>query len=751
MASIVSTNRPINPNTNVSSSTGTDSNTTNNNVATNSLSSDIDTSQSLSATKKKITLASPQYQYQTPTRQQAIKPTDVDNRKATPVYENRYLVNQSNVPKTELTNNDRSDLSILSKWGEKLRANNASTNVTTYMDDPSTVPLLRRDTNGFFNVDYNSDGTYNVSTVGIKIPGTDKVVGNYTLGNMSWNPIKAYDVSMPMVNYLSNYNFYDTKNKIVQGTMALAHSYSNYSDGHDNLVDDYAIKEWGNLVDMSINWGSRNAMQNTVAGLSTITGLSQRYGFNDYLGGDKAVGGVQNLLALYNFGNSVYNLGKNWSGMSSGEKLGATLSTVNSGIIAYNAGKPLFSSTYDAIANYMTNATANATANAVNTGVSNAVKTGVSNAVKTGASDLAKKKVVEQIGNTGEGTGASSMLGTIGTCVGIAASVYATYQYIDGFTQTNFGGADGRKAGAISGASAGAAIGSCICPGLGTAIGATIGAITGTLTGSIKHGKSIEQFKRDINKSMLSVSNIISKMDNSSRLYYQLADGQYFDVGKDGSGSRAEDINGTPKKFYNPSAIEDRDRNNVRDSYEMNPYDIDYTCNMDYTGSLLLAPLNALGLGGSNTKGSSEYSQTLGLLTNAVTSNVGREFTKDNYSKMLDNIKAGYERVGITDKESFMSAVGLSYMQGNLTEDDFNSFKLAADMLYDKSGYDRAYKLMEQLGRDQSQTEPIEASTDSSNEIKEDVVSATETVNTEPTPKEVSTTEITQETSNQVE
>ena len=656
------------------------------------------------------------------------------------------VVNNSN-----LSNTDRSNLNILNNWASKLKASNNANNVTTYMNDRSTVPLLRRDTAGFFDVIHNADGTYTWGTTGIKIG--DTVYGKWTLAeNMSWNPIKAYAVAAPMGQYLMNFNSYDTKNKIVQGSMAFAHSYSNLHDGTKNFVDDYAIKEWGNLVDMSINWKDRSAMQNTVAGLNTVTGLSQRYGLNKYLGGDSVVGGIQDVLALYTFGNSLYQLGNNWSNMSAGERAAGVFNTMGSGLQAYGALKPYYEKLVESVTSQGVQA-------ATQQGVQAATQQGLSqpviaNATRIGASGGYQGGILQDVGaykgaiegsnssqvegdssyNDGVNDGVNAATGAIAnfslaqargksdrTAAGwgvaggiggwaggpVGAGIVAGAQAIEQFCENGRSTAKDRQSGAISGASAGAMIGSMVGPA-GTVVGAIVGAAVGVAANSAKTGHSREQYHRGLYREALGQTGIFEKAakgtEHHGHFYYQLADGQYYNVGIDGHSGRASDINGKIKTVYDQSQILDRDmHNSEKINHEIRPYDVDYTCNMDYTGSLMLAPLNALGLGGSNIEDAAEYNQMLGYMTNACTSNVGRDMTRDNFDKMVSNIKAGYERVGINNRQDAQDALALSYMQGNITDEDWDSFQLALNLLYNDNGYDQAMSLMDQLGRNTSQ------------------------------------------------
>lgn len=735
MANITSTTRPITSGANVNN---TVTNNSDSGVATEALdnTSEVTTTKPTTITPNVNTYATPSI------RQQAIDATTINNTKPTVVHENRYLNNASKAPTVNMTSSERSDLNILNRWANKLRATHSSSNVTTYTDDKSAVPLLRRDTTGFFNVDYNPNGTYHVTTTGVKVPFTDTIVGKWDLGEFSWNPIKAYAVASPIGTYLTNYGMYDTKNKIIQGTLALSNSYSNYYDGANNFVDDYAIKEWGNLVDMSANWKDRTVMQNAVAGLNTITGLSTRYGFNDYLGGDKVVGGINDTLAMYTFGNSVYNLAKYWDNMSVGQQVGATLSTINSGVQAYSGLKSMYGMYSKMVNPESVSAlppSASATPTAPTSPASPASPTApTSPTAPKSPTTGGVEQSTDWMGTAQRGLGAAaagytsynygrtmgmseaeSGIGGATTAIGAyygdpySMSAVFAYQSIRGFCENGRSTAKDRRHGAVAGAQSGAAIGAQVAGPVGAAIGACIGAQIGILSQSGKYGLSREEYKRRMYKDALVQSGILEKFnegfEHKGEVTYQLADGKYYSVSNDGNGSRALDINGNKKTFYNKSMIAEGDK--IRDNGEMNPYDIDYTCNMDYTGSLLLAPLNALGLGGSNTRDAGEYNQTLGYLTNAVTSNTGRDFTKENYDKMIANIKAGYERVGITNKDEAMSAIGLSYMMGNLTDDDYSSYKLAMDILYSNNGYNRAQTLMDQLGRgEQAKTAPIEVS-----------------------------------------
>lgn len=191
----------------------------------------------------------------------------------------------------------------------------------------------------------------------------------------------------------------------------------------------------------------------------------------------------------------------------------------------------------------------------------------------------------------------------------------------------------------------GATIGSVV-PVVGTIIGAVVGAVVGLVQTSGKFGHSREQIHRDMMRKTIQQSNVIQRAENH-HFYYVLADGQYYNVGIDGSGGRAMDINAKTKTFYHPELLQaGRDQEHATKlKGEMLPYDIDYTNNLDFTASVLARPLMILGMGGSNNRDQQEYEQMLGYLTNATTSNMGREFTADNFEKMRGNIIAGIQEL----------------------------------------------------------------------------------------------------------
>ena len=253
----------------------------------------------------------------------------------------------------------------------------------------------------------------------------------------------------------------------------------------------------------------------------------------------------------------------------------------------------------------------------------------------------------------------------------------------------------------------GAAIISCasicsIVPVIGTAIGAAIGAVVGVIQTSGKFGHSREQAHRDMMRRTIQQSNIIQRAENH-HFYYVLADGQYYNVGIDGSDGRAMDINAKTKTFYHPELLQagkDQEHANKLKG-EMLPYDIDYTNNLDFTASVLARPLIILGMGGSNNRDQQEYEQMLGYLTNATTSNMGREFTADNFEKMRGNIIAGIQRTGINNKSQLVDSISYLYLRGKVTKTDFNKAKMAANLIYDNNGYQQAQNLNHQAGRDQ--------------------------------------------------
>ena len=735
--------------------------------------------------------------------------TTVNNTPSNNTAENKTnIVNNSNITSGNNINNDPYSITdtgnrllsseerdLLSLWKDseyglkKSIDNNHSTDKKDW-SDPMYKPLGEKRIGDFITTQRMANGKYRVTLNSFGIPFTDIKSDERYLGEMSWDPLQAQAVARPMINYAMNVQNYDTKNRIIQGVRTWADSWSGYYNGHDNFVDDYALREWGNAVDMAANWKNRSDMENTMAGLQTVNGFAERFNWSPELSGN-----ISNMMALYSFGNGVYNLQQNWDSMNDVERSAGVLHTMQSGVHAY-VGLDKLSQQYNWFGN-----TAVASASSVTPTVLQSTGEGAF-VLSTGETVQGVQTLVNgntllangaQITSSGEyipavaGAGAqgAGWAGDVATGLAWASAAYKGYSmYENGYdgrpehlgvtTASNMassalealslesmgervtpagvglmvsgtvgaanvashysgvhkdkilatggiaaGLGSGRNtakdrrnsaaAQSINGAAIGmgAAIVSCatICsvvPVIGTAIGAAIGAVVGVIQTSGKFGHSREQAHRDMMRRTIQQSNIIQRAENH-HFYYVLADGQYYNVGIDGSGGRAMDINAKTKTFYHPELLQagkDQEHANKLKG-EMLPYDIDYTNNLDFTASVLARPLIILGMGGSNNRDQQEYEQMLGYLTNATTSNMGREFTADNFEKMRGNIIAGIQRTGINNKSQLVDSISYLYLRGKVTKTDFNKAKMAANLIYDNNGYQQAQNLNHQAGRDQ--------------------------------------------------
>lgn len=713
--------------------------------------------------------------------------TTVNNTPSNNTSENKTNIvnNSNNITSGNNINNDPYSITntgnrllsseerdLLSLWKDseyglkKSIDNNHSTDKKDW-SDPMYKPLGEKRIGDFITTQRMENGKYRVTLNSFGVPFTDIKSDERYLGEMSWDPLQAQAVARPMINYAMNVQNYDTKNRIIQGVRTWADSWSGYYNGHDNFVDDYALREWGNAVDMAANWKNRSDMENTMAGLQTINGFAERFNWSPELSGN-----ISNMMALYSFGNGVYNLQQNWDSMNDVERSAGILHTMQSGMHAY-VGLDKLSQQYNWFGNNAVASANNATPNIVQStsevapaqgaGWVGNVSAGLAwasagysavNAYRTDyngrVSDAAAQAGTTAAGQTLGMMGTAALTDSAAAGSFAASAAYAgpaaliasgatmganTASYYSGVHKDKIlatggvaaGLGSGRNtaqdrrnsaaahsmsgaltgagiaiaSGLASGLTLGATIGSVI-PVVGTIIGAAVGAVVGVVTTSGKFGHSREQAHRDMMRRTIQQSNIIQRAENH-HFYYVLADGQYYNVGIDGSSGRAMDIKAQTKTFYHPELLQagkDQEHANKLKG-EMLPYDIDYTNNLDFTASVLARPLIILGMGGSNNRDQQEYEQMLGYLTNATTSNMGREFTADNFEKMRGNIIAGIQRTGINNKSQLVDSISYLYLRGKVTKTDFNKAKMAANLIYDNNGYQQAQNLNHQAGRDQ--------------------------------------------------
>jgi hypothetical protein len=370
--------------------------------------------------------------------------------------------------------------------------------------------------------------------------------------------------------------------------------------------------------------------------------------------------------------------------MNEAERTIGTLHAINQGAQAYTAGNAVLASM---------NGTA-AAGSAVAAGSTTAAGVGTASAgAGAGASASGAAIGVGAAENTtvaGGGTAASG--GGFGaaalTWAGYAAAAYGAYSMVDQW------GRGGNAQSRATQGSNGAAIGAVFGP-----YGAIIGAAIGVAVGSINAGKSAQQMRRDALRSGFRRVGIFQQGEGDHQVV-GLADGSTYDVGVDGSGSRAKLPDGTVKTYARPELIAERDKEHISDNNELRPYDIDYTNDLDYITSLATKAANLLPVGGTLARETSEVDQINGYLTNAATSNVGREMTEENFGAVMENVRGFYANMGIENAEQGMAIIEDMKKQNRISEDDYNAMVMGMDFAFN-SDFERAQQLMVELKHDE--------------------------------------------------
>lgn len=557
----------------------------------------------------------------------------------------------------------------------------------------------------------------NLHFEGQNIKFQDELYKPHTIDDLGLNWWSARNVALPVLNYAAQFNQLDSKNKWIQAGMTTQRIMQNFA-GRDpvtnlyrpTVLDDYYISNFVDVVDMSVNWKDRNAWQNALAGANSAVNMIKNFGWSESVGGDKTLAQMADGLAYLNFGNSLYYLGNNWNSLNGEEKVAGIVQATYAGVQAYNGGSLLIDK-FAAAADVATPTAASVTGTGVDAAVGGAAG-GVGGASGTGGAGAAPT--------------AAGNISTIGGGFMAVAGAYSMTKGIEGMADVfGQGTADSRKASALSGMTAGMGaaslgLGTAVLMGaqvgaslgvVGAAIGAAVGAAVGLATGSVKAGKSTEQRARDTWRSVYAQTGIFSQAPHSegggTTYAMQLADGRWYDVGHDGSGSRATFINGDAKSIAHPERLTESDRKSMtKGNGEIRgvlPYNVDYTNDLDFVGSLMLTGM-IVPIGGTYQKQrSSEVPQMLGYMTNGITSNCGREFTLANYKVMTDNAKALYSKIGITNKQQMVNSMGEAYLYGQIDYNDYMNSLTAANLMYDDNGYEQAKGMMQGV-QEQPQT-----------------------------------------------
>lgn len=585
----------------------------------------------------------------------------------------------------------------------------------------------------------NKNGDASIDRPATESPWGD-IYAQKHIGDVGLNWGTARNVALPILNYAAQFNMMDSTNKWLQAGMTTQRIMQNFA-GKDpqtglyrpTVLDNYYISNFVELADLATNWKDRNAWQNAMAGAQSAVDMIKNFGWSDALGGDRTLAQMADGLAYLNFGSSIYQMGKNWSNMNAEERTAAFVQTLYAGVQAYNGGSLLIDS-FAPAADVATPTAATTgqqmVANWSGTGAN--AGTAVTPPMSIEGSSVpfegATGTLPENMGAAGVegnaagevgGSAAGGTVSTIGGSFMAVAGAYSMAKGIEGLHKViGNGSAANRKAGAMSGMNAGAGaaalgIGTAVLLGaevgsalpiIGTVIGAAVGAVVGVLSGSIKSGGSKEKHARDNWRATYGQIGVFSrapKTEGSSHHTYamQLADGRWYDVGHDGSGSRATFINGEVKQIANPDRLTAEDRHRmVNDKHgtvrAVLPYNVDYTNDLDVVGNMMLAGM-IVPIGGTYQKErSAEVPQMLGYMTNGITSNCGRDFSIKNYQIMADNAKALYAKIGITNKTQMVNSMGEAYLYGQISYQDYMSSLTAANLMYDENGYQQAQAMI---------------------------------------------------------
>ena len=625
------------------------------------------------------------------------------------------------------------------------------------------VPIAQRSGyDDWVKVSINKDGTGTIENYGVWDKVTGRTYGNGYTTNWQANPQMLAKMAVPLSVYANTVDEMDTTNQLIYGTKTLGQVLDAARGGPGkNILSDTGVMAIADLADMAHNWNDRTKMQNAEKMIEAYQSTSEALGYETYPVADgfslftfangayqmyknwdkmndeqRAASTFYLTLAgtrAYEGANNLYQWAVQTGLLegSAGSGAGVVVASNEAMNQAYNAS---------AMAAYNGGASGAGLAS-TGAGVGASTGGGLSSSATSGAyaSVSASEGEAAQAAYNAEAMAAeqgaaqgteSSLASTIGSYAGgalvVAGAMYSGYNAYKGWdTAKNtfgHGSADSRKIwanqmgnyGQVAGAVAGAIVGS-LCFGqtiAGAAIGSFLGRLQGTaeglVIGSIKTGKSAEQRRRDAWRASFSQAGIFYRVptkDNGGGKTYaiKLADGQYYDVGHDGSGSRATDIRGNKKQFADPSMLTAADAHRIVNkegkAREVLPYEVDYTNGLDFGASLMLNGM-IMPIGGSAQKHrSAEVNQMLGYMTNGVTSNCGREFTQDNWNIMVANVRTQYNSVGITNKSLYNQCLAEAFYTGRLSYDDYKMGLLTMGWIYDEDGYQQAAGTLSAMGK----------------------------------------------------
>lgn len=291
--------------------------------------------------------------------------------------------------------------------------------------------------------------------------------------------------------------------------------------------------------------------------------------------------------------------------------------------------------------------------------------------------------------------GAAAGSQTASAIAGPAALALGAHQLYQ-LTQHGNGDADSRKSGAAAGASAGAAYGGSVGGIYGAAIGAVIGGLVGLAGGSIKTGKHIGVQRRDTWRNALEQKGLFTKQDDGTGRethHIQLADGSFYNVGVDGKDALGHrDVSN--KDLIAPGRDSDYLSGN---DYKLSAYERDYTNDLEAMIGVGADSLNNAMFGGSiDATKNSEQLQMANYLSNAAISNAGsRDFTIENWTTGVNNLRQFYNNIGIKDKELAFGMSQELFDNGKITEEEHQQMNQGFNLVFDD--YEDSFALANQL------------------------------------------------------
>lgn len=190
-------------------------------------------------------------------------------------------------------------------------------------------------------------------------------------------------------------------------------------------------------------------------------------------------------------------------------------------------------------------------------------------------------------------------------------------------------------------------------------------------------GKNKAQGKRDNIRNFFQSIKATDSNDSVA-----LGDGTRVSLGVDGHGEE--------RPVSNPNLLtkEHKDQKIER----LHAYDIDYTNDLDFASGMAGVALSRVVSGNKNT----EIDQMGGQIGNAALKNIGfgKEMSEENFAKMAQNQRAIYAQFGVKSKEAAIQLINQAYGEKRLNDFDAAQARQAANMIFDKNGYDLAQKLL---------------------------------------------------------